>query len=116
MTAYDYLIPPYQALVDQMVVLTADSDWEVRRAYLASIWASLERVDPPMDAPTELSLIIAGLVERLGEPEIDDSLQAGIYAASAKESHRAASADWFDHHPADFAAIQRRLTGGQTLH
>lgn len=116
MTAYDYLIPPYQTLVDQMVVLTVDSDWEMRRAYLASVWASLERMDPPIDAPTELSLIIAGLVERLGEPEIDDALQAGIYAASAKESHRTASAVWFDRHPADFAAIQRRLTDGVTLH
>ena len=117
MNAYDYLAPPLQMLVDRLAVETAPSeDWEVHRAYLASVFLALERHGPPLDPQEELSLVIAGLVERLGEPEIASAVQAGIYAASAKLEHRQAAAEWFDRHPDQFDAIQARLVRGSSLH
>lgn len=114
MTVYDQLSPPYRAIVDQVAAETADQGWDVRRAYLTSVYHALDRAQVP-EAEEALAAIIAGLVERLGEPAIAEGLQAGIYAASAAPEHREASAAWFDLHPDDYAVIQRELTEGRRL-
>jgi hypothetical protein len=115
MIAYDYLSPPLQGLVDRMADLASGSDWEICRAYLASVYAALERHSGPLDPEADLATIIAALLERLGEPPITDGLQASIYAASAKAEHRAASIDWFDDHPDQFLVMQHRLARGVVL-
>ncbi|MBI5163949.1 MAG: hypothetical protein HY985_08600 [Magnetospirillum sp.] len=113
---YEALIPPYRAIVDRLIHETEGEDWEVRRAYLASVYATLAnrqgRVVVVIDPETDLSGIIAAVIERAGEPSIAGRLQAGIYAASAKPEHRQASQAWFDDHPAEYERITVELTAG----
>lgn len=116
MQVYDSLDDPLRRIVDRLVAETGDEGWEVRRAYLTSVFDALERGThrfPDAIRPQEaLSAIIAGLVERLGEPGIDSRLQAGIYAVSLKSDHRIASAEWFGDHPDEYETIQRELVKG----
>lgn len=115
MHAYEDLIPPYRALVERMVTEAAAEGWDVVRAYLASLFAALtsgQARHPAIDPEADLAWIIAGLVERLGEPEIRSRLQAGIYAISAKPEHRWASQEWFDRNPEEYEAIQQELAEG----
>lgn len=119
MQAYDTLIAPYRHIVDRLAEATSDEGWEVRRAYLTSVFDALEkgRGENPQVQPQEgLSAIIAALIERVGEPEIETRLQAGIYAASAKAEHRIASDEWFRLHPDQYDIIQQELTGGIRMH
>lgn len=114
-SAYSMLIPPFQSLVDRLLVQTEGEGWEVRRAYLASVYEVLDRgrKDNPAVNPEEaLSGIIAAVIERVGEPPVESRLQAGIYAASAAAHHRVASAEWFDGHPGEYDQISRELAGG----
>ena len=120
MTVYSQLSEAYRNIVDRLLIETGGEGWEVRRAYLTSVFEALSRGHrrfPDLVHPEgDLSVIIAGLVERLGEPRIDGRLQAGIYAASAKPEHRIASAEWFDLHPDEYAIIQREIEQGARLH
>lgn len=115
MQAYDTLIAPYRDIVDRLAMDTIGEGWEVRRAYLTSVFEALAK-NPTAHPQEGLSAIIAALIERLGEPLIETRLQAGIYAASAKAEHRIASAEWFDSHPDQYEIIQQELTGGVRLH
>lgn len=118
MRVFDELIPPWRALVRRLVAETGGEGWEVRRAYLASVFTALDAARaryPNLDSKDSLAGIIAGMIELLGEPAIAGGLQAGIYAASAKPEHRQASAAWFDRHPDEYAAIQRELADGIRL-
>lgn len=120
MRVYDTLDEPLRRIVDRLVAETGAEDWagdwEVRRAFLTSVFDALDRGArrfPDAVRPQEaLSAIVAGLVERLGEPPIRTRLQAGIYAVSLKPDHRIASAEWFGHHPDEYDAIQRELVKG----
>lgn len=113
MTIYDQCYPHVRAIIDALVDRTGEQDWQVRRAYLTSVMQALQRGSPQPEE--DLAVIIAGLVERLGEPEIAEPLQAGIYAASAKPEHRIWSGEWFDRHPAEYALILRELDEGPRL-
>lgn len=116
MHVYDTLAEPLRRIVDRMVAETGGEGWEVRRAYLTSVFDALDRETqrhPGAIHPQEaLAAIVAGLVERLGEPAIDSRLQAGIYAVSLKPDHRIASAEWFGTHPDEYDTIQRELVKG----
>jgi hypothetical protein len=118
LNVYDQLFPPLQSLVDRLLTDTADEGWEVKRAYLASVYTALDRgrdTQPGLDPEASLSAIIAAVIDRAGAPEIGDPLQAGIYLASADPAHRDAGAAWFDRHPDDYDRIRRDLTGGGRL-
>ncbi len=118
MRVYDTLDEPLRRIVDRLIDETGAEDWEVRRAFLTSVFDALDRGArrfPDAVRPQEaLSAIVAGLVERLGEPPIRTRLQAGIYAVSLKPDHRIASAEWFGHHPDEYETIQRELVKGPT--
>lgn len=118
MHIFDELIPPYRHLVDRLLLETAGEGWEVMRAYLASVFTALtsgQQHHPAIDPEADLAWIVAGLIERLGEPDVGCRLQAGIYAISAKPEHRWASQAWFDHHPDEYEAIRRELAEGARL-
>ncbi len=115
---YDQLIPPLQSLVDRLLADTAAEGWEVKRAYLASVYTALDRGradHPGLDPEAALSAIVAAVIDRAGAPQVDGPLQAGIYAASADPDHRTAAAAWFDRHPDEFDRIQRELAEGRRL-
>jgi hypothetical protein len=116
--AYETLIPPFRGLVDRLLADTAGEGWEVRRAYLSSVYAALDRQrgdKSPFDPEASLAAIIAAMIERVGRPEIESRLQAGIYAASAEPEHRQASAAWFDQHPDQYELARTELTKGPGL-
>lgn len=112
---YEDLIPPFQAIVDRLLRETEGEGWEVRRAYLASVFAALQRGPDGIDPEEALSDIIAAVIERMEEPAIEGRLQAGIYAASTKPDHRIASAEWFDLHPDEYQLIQEEMARGGRL-
>lgn len=116
MQVYETLDEPLRRIVDRLVAETGGEGWEVRRAYLTSVFDALDRGArrfPEAIHPQEaLAAIVAGLVERLGEPAIDTRLQAGIYAVSLKPDHRIASAEWFGDHPDEYETIQQELVKG----
>lgn len=116
---YEALIPPYRNIVDRLVVETWNADWRTRRHYLTSVYDALYRNRdkvPDMVPERTLSFLVAGLIERLDSPPIEDRMQAAIYAVSADPNHRAASGYWFDRHPAEHAAIQDEIETGSRLH
>lgn len=118
MHIFEELIPPYRHLIERLMRETAGESWEVLRAYLASVFTALtsgQERHPAIDPEADLAWIVAGLIERLGEPDIGNRLQAGIYAISAKPEHRWASQSWFDRHPEEYDAIQRELAEGVRL-
>ncbi|MDA8230695.1 MAG: hypothetical protein M0006_05095 [Magnetospirillum sp.] len=115
--AYDTLIPPFRTIVDRLLRETAGEGWEVRRAYLTSVYSALYRWHeraPALDPESSLSGIIAAVIDGVGESEITSRLQAGIYAASALADHRQASADWFGVNPGELALLRQELAGGGT--
>ena len=86
-----------------MLDATVRSGWGARRAYLASVYAALDRERENFDAEALLSELIAAIIEKSGTPAIATRLQAGVYATSADPDHRAAAASWFDGHPEEYA-------------
>ncbi|MGE5506725.1 MAG: hypothetical protein ACM31L_20045 [Actinomycetota bacterium] len=118
-SVYNEIIAPWRAIVDRMLIDTVAEGWEVRRAYLASVYAALQRghqkAPLAVDPEAALSDIVAALIERLDTPPIDNRLQAGIYATSALPAHQVAAAAWFDRNPDEYAAIQKELEGGLRL-
>jgi hypothetical protein len=119
MTVYSRIAGPWRAIVDRLVVETGAEGWEVRRAYLSSVYAALQRghqtAPLAIDPEAALAEIIAAMIERLDTPRIDNRLQAGIYATSALPAHQVAAAAWFDGNPDEYAAIQQELEHGVRL-
>lgn len=118
MHAYSTLIPPYQQIVDRIAAYTRQSDWQVCRAFITSTFDALSRYGERFEAiepQTDLSHMVAALIERLDGPGISGRDQAAIYAISADALHRKAAEDWFRQHPEELEKVWEQFRG-RTLH
>lgn len=120
MGIYDALTPGYQQIVDRLTAYARLTGWRTCHGFLTSTYAALGRGRdrfPGIEPSRDFSHIVGAMIERMGEPGIDDMTQAVIYAVSAEEAHRKASQAWFDRNPAAFDAIWGREPGsGTPLH
>lgn len=108
MGIYPQLSHPYRQIVDRLVAHTRHSDWRTCHGLLSHTYAALDRGRdrfPGIEPSRDFSHIVGAMIERLDDPPVDGVVQAVIYAVSAEEQHRKASAAWFDQHPKIYDAI-----------
>jgi hypothetical protein len=83
--------------VDRCAALLSAQDWERVRRALGEIHDQLQE-DVPDEAEFDelFADLVAGLIDRLGNHQVDSRPQAQIYSYSADEHHRAWAAAWLE--------------------
>lgn len=102
----DALPAAEREIVNNFVIQMSASDWRQRRELIESVVVSActsmqEDSGPGMPATTHegqemiIGVVVAAILEQIGDNEMHDTDQALVYAMSADLDHQTAATDWF---------------------